>query len=69
MLAHERLGFKTYADYLNSDLWRTIRSRVFDRDGYGFVREILTYGGMPRIRLYGTGNSLGFPMGNCVGGD
>lgn len=35
--------------------------------GYGFVREILTYGGMPRIRLYGTGNSLGFPMGNCVG--
>ena len=34
MLAHERLGFKTYNDYLNSDLWRTIRSRVFDRDGY-----------------------------------
>ena len=35
--------------------------------GYGFVKEIRAFGGMPEIRLYGTGGRLGFPMGNCVG--
>lgn len=35
--------------------------------GAGFVREIMAFGGMPNIRLYGTGSSLGFPMGNAVG--
>lgn len=35
--------------------------------GYGFVREIHDYGGIPEIRLYGTGARLGFPMGNAVG--
>lgn len=35
--------------------------------GYGFVRELMTGGGLAGIRLYGTGNRLGFPMGNCVG--
>lgn len=35
--------------------------------GYGFVREALAYGGMPEIRLYGTGNNVGFPMGNAIG--
>lgn len=35
--------------------------------GYGFVREILEYGGIREIRLYGTGARLGFPMGNCIG--
>lgn len=35
--------------------------------GYGFVREIHTFGGIREIRLYGTGGKLGFPMGNAVG--
>ena len=35
--------------------------------GYGFVREILDYGGIREVRLYGTGGRLGFPMGNAVG--
>lgn len=34
---------------------------------YGFVREILDYGGIPNIRVYGTGSRLGFPMGNAIG--
>ena len=35
--------------------------------GYGFLREITGFGGMREIRVYGTGNALGFPMGNAVG--
>jgi hypothetical protein len=35
--------------------------------GYGFVKEIHTFGGIVAIRLYGTGGSIGFPMGNAVG--
>lgn len=35
--------------------------------GYGFLREIHGFGGIAAIRLYGTGGSLGFPMGNAVG--
>lgn len=35
--------------------------------GYGFIREIHEFGGMPEIRVYGTGGRLGFPMGNAVG--
>jgi hypothetical protein len=35
--------------------------------GYGFIREIFNYGGIREIRVYGTGGSLGFPMGNAVG--
>lgn len=35
--------------------------------GYGFVKEIMEYGGIKEIRLYGTGGRLGFPMGNAVG--
>jgi hypothetical protein len=35
--------------------------------GFGFIREIHAFGGMPEIRLYGTGGTLGFPMGNAVG--
>lgn len=35
--------------------------------GYGFIREIYEYGGIVEIRCYGTGNRLGFPMGNAVG--
>lgn len=35
--------------------------------GYGFVREIHDYGGIRAIRVYGTGNRLGFPMGNAIG--
>ena len=35
--------------------------------GYGFVREIHSYGGIRAIRVYGTGGRLGFPMGNAVG--
>ncbi len=28
------LGFNTYENYLNSELWGTIRTRVFERDGH-----------------------------------
>lgn len=35
--------------------------------GFGFVREIYTYGGIVEIRVYGTGGRVGFPMGNCIG--
>lgn len=35
--------------------------------GYGFLDEIRRFGGIPNIRVYGTGGSLGFPMGNAVG--
>lgn len=35
--------------------------------GYGFLREIHGFGGIREIRHYGTGNRLGFPMGNAVG--
>lgn len=35
--------------------------------GYGFIREIHKFGGIQEIRLYGTGGSIGFPMGNAVG--
>ena len=35
--------------------------------GYGFVREALDFGGIPAIRLYGTGAACGFPMGNAIG--
>lgn len=34
--------------------------------GYGFVRDIHLWGGTVAIRWYGTGNSLGFPMGNAI---
>ena len=35
--------------------------------GFGFIREIRSFGGFREIRLYGTGGSIGFPMGNAVG--
>jgi hypothetical protein len=35
--------------------------------GFGFVKEIHDFGGIVEIRLYGTGGSIGFPMGNAVG--
>jgi hypothetical protein len=35
--------------------------------GFGFVKEIYAFGGIVEIRLYGTGGSIGFPMGNAVG--
>jgi hypothetical protein len=35
--------------------------------GFGFVREIHQFGGIAAIRVYGTGGSIGFPMGNAVG--
>ena len=35
--------------------------------GFGFVREIYDFGGIVEIRHYGTGGSLGFPMGNAIG--
>ena len=35
--------------------------------GYGFLKEINDFGGIAGIRVYGTGGSLGFPMGNAVG--
>lgn len=35
--------------------------------GFGFVKEIYKFGGIVEIRLYGTGGSIGFPMGNAVG--
>lgn len=36
--------------------------------GAGFVRETQAYGNPVHIRVYGTGGSLGFPMGNCIVG-
>ena len=35
--------------------------------GFGFVKEIQDFGGFHTIRVYGTGGSIGFPMGNAVG--
>lgn len=35
--------------------------------GYGFIRNIYDFGGIKAIRNYGTGGTLGFPMGNAVG--
>ncbi len=35
--------------------------------GYGFIREIADFGGIVEMRVYGTGNRLGFPMGNAIG--
>ena len=35
--------------------------------GFGFIREAYDFGGVKQIRMYGTGNRLGFPMGNAVG--
>lgn len=35
--------------------------------GFGFIREIYEFGGIKAIRVYGTGNRLGFPMGNAIG--
>ena len=35
--------------------------------GFGFLREIYDYGGIVGMRLYGTGGTIGFPMGNAVG--
>lgn len=35
--------------------------------GFGFIKEIYQFGGIKEIRLYGTGGSIGFPMGNAVG--
>jgi hypothetical protein len=35
--------------------------------GYGFVREIYEWGGIVNLRVYGTGGSVGFPMGNAIG--
>jgi len=34
---------------------------------YGLVRAIYDFGGLEHIRWYGTGGSLGFPMGNGIG--
>ena len=34
--------------------------------GYGTVREAKNFGKMKNIRWYGTGNKLGFPMGNAI---
>jgi hypothetical protein len=33
---------------------------------YGFLDEIRRYGRLAEMRVYGTGGSLGFPMGNAV---
>lgn len=34
--------------------------------GYGLLEEMRNYGWMRAVRVYGTGNLLGFPMGNCI---
>src|SRR5688572_32003249 len=36
-LALKELGFSSYAEYLQSDLWATIRARVLDRDNHTCV--------------------------------
>lgn len=35
--------------------------------GYGFIKELRQDGGLVGIRLYGTGSTLNFPMGNAIG--
>jgi len=35
--------------------------------GFGFIKEIYDFGGIKHLRNYGTGGTLGFPMGNAVG--
>lgn len=35
--------------------------------GHGFIKEIHAFGGIVEMRFYGTGSSLGFPMGNAIG--
>ena len=37
MYAHRQLGFPSYAIYLKSELWASIRQRVFERDGNSCV--------------------------------
>lgn len=34
--------------------------------GFGFIQEVYAFGGIRHIRFYGTGNRLGFPMGNAI---
>lgn len=34
---------------------------------YGRLRDLMEYGGVREIRLYGGGSRCGFPMGNAVG--
>lgn len=34
--------------------------------GHGFIVEIYRFGGIRHLRFYGTGNGLGFPMGNAI---
>ena len=34
--------------------------------GYGLLKEVAEFGGMPTIRMYGTGAFVGFPMGNAI---
>ena len=52
----------TIADHL---LYLVPERNVFS--GFGFIREIYDFGGVVEIRHYGTGGSLGFPMGNAIG--
>lgn len=51
----------TFAEHL---LYLVPCRNVFS--AYGFLREIHEFGGLPEIRVYGTGGRLGFPMGNAV---
>tara|TARA_Y100000296_G_scaffold33220_1_gene38461 strand:+ start:2270 stop:2746 length:477 start_codon:yes stop_codon:yes gene_type:complete len=34
---------------------------------YGLIKEAAKFGGIKEIRWYGTGSTLGFPMGNGIG--
>jgi hypothetical protein len=58
-------GFMIHAFSLANDVALLVPARnVFS--GYGTVREAATFGRMKHIRWYGTGNKLGFPMGNAI---
>jgi hypothetical protein len=60
-----RKWFKHSYAVANNLLYLVPLRNVFS--GFGFVREIYNFGGIVEIRLYGTGGTIGFPMGNAVG--
>jgi len=60
-----RLCFRHAATLAENIIFLVPLRNVFS--GYGFIKEIMDYGGIKAIRLYGTGGNLGFPMGNAIG--
>lgn len=60
-----RPWFRHSYEIANDLLYLVPLRNVFS--GHGFIREIHDFGGIVAMRHYGTGSSLGFPMGNAIG--